>query len=445
MRRKNKKCISCVVALISSVAIAFSVLYQNNAVAFWDVSRTSLYYEAVNYVQEKGFLVGKDDGSFDPDGTLTRAEMAAIICRMAEKEEEPRGKERFLDVPRSHWAYGYIEAAARMGIINGYGNGNFGPYDSVTCVQVATILTRIGGRDRQAIELGGYPYGYFQLAQDQGLFSGMDIVVNEPCTRAEIAQMIYNGYQREYFWGELGMPPTGDTTSLPCALVQDGWSSMEAADTCPTVTFLPDMRCELVLNLGYKMKEVSGSFAVYQPNKQRTIVCELDEADLGNGIDRTCSTILFVEESNGSWTFMGEIMGFTLDGDKFRTKDSKTMDVELQFYEDSYLGYSGNWYVDEIEEGYTYGEMNVITSPEGKITYSFRMYRAKDYTGEGAVCDDDGGAYTYAKEDMGRGDSGERIPIRMYMEDGTIFLYMYENKDSELSYLGGHTFICRPK
>ena len=157
-----------------------------------DVPSNSLYSTAVEYVNRAGIMVGDDQGRFNPDKNVTRAEMAAIICRMKNETSTLSAKSIFSDVPTSHWANPYVSKAVQLGIINGYGNGKFGPSDGVTYEQAITMIVRAKGLESIASRTGGYPNGYIQEASNRGYLKGIDSKQGDFLKRYEVAIIIYN-------------------------------------------------------------------------------------------------------------------------------------------------------------------------------------------------------------------------------------------------------------
>lgn len=159
---------------------------------FPDVPDGADYAEAVIGLAEIGIIVGDGDGNFNPDATITRAEVATIICRLVGAEEDAAAMRRsvFDDVPASHWAVGYIGKAAELGIINGNGTGNFRPSAPVTYEQIVKMLVSAWGYEDWAQEEGGWPSGYLFVAEM------LEIKVNVPnftaaVPRSTVAQLVY--------------------------------------------------------------------------------------------------------------------------------------------------------------------------------------------------------------------------------------------------------------
>lgn len=169
-----------------------------SAMSFPDVDDYLDYAVAVDYVSELGIMVGDDQGNFNPHKTVTRAEMATIICRVLDETENLSSSTAFSDVPTSHWANAYVGKAAELGIVSGYGGGEFGPSDSVTYEQAVTMVIRAIGEGDAAVEYGGYPDGFLAVAKENSLLDGILAEKGEPLSRADIALLLYNYYNLMY-------------------------------------------------------------------------------------------------------------------------------------------------------------------------------------------------------------------------------------------------------
>ena len=155
-------------ALLLAAALTTAGAVQP-AAAFSDVTDpdTSL---AVSVLEGMGIVSGYDDGNYHPDASLTRAEFAklAVLAMGLSGQVSAAGhRTLFNDVPASHWAAGYVNLAYDQGIVNGYGNGSFGPADAVTYDQVVTILLRLLGYT--SADIGPFwPADYLAFADDLG-------------------------------------------------------------------------------------------------------------------------------------------------------------------------------------------------------------------------------------------------------------------------------------
>ena len=107
---------------------------------FTDVPTSAWYYDAVEFVYERGMMAGTGNNQFSPNVTTTRAMIVTILYRL---ENQPAaGSSSFTDVPAGQWYTNAVTWAAANGIVGGYGNGRFGPNDTITRVQMAVILYR---------------------------------------------------------------------------------------------------------------------------------------------------------------------------------------------------------------------------------------------------------------------------------------------------------------
>ena len=165
---------------------------------------------AIEQLASRGIINGMGKGTFAPNKTMTRAEFAAIVTRalgLAAKDTKA-----FTDVPSSKWYAGYIGTANSSGIVNGVGNGKFNPEGTITRQEAAAMVARAAKlcgldtamdaaatRDMLA-QFGDYrsvaswakepmAFCYSVNILDQ---SDLNIEPTKAILRCEIAQMLYN-------------------------------------------------------------------------------------------------------------------------------------------------------------------------------------------------------------------------------------------------------------
>lgn len=199
-----------VIALVAVFALLVSTVAF--AQTYSDVAETDAYAEAIETLSMLGILTGDDadgDGQMDfrPADTITRAEVAAIVCRIQNMNSAAQTTTPFTDVPSTHWASGYVSQAAGQGIVNGYGDGNFGPDDNVTYEQVIKMLMETLGYNLFAADNGGYPTGYLTAAQRYGVLEGViGGGSGTEANRGMVAQMVYNAIDTplmdKYYYGK---------------------------------------------------------------------------------------------------------------------------------------------------------------------------------------------------------------------------------------------------
>ena len=145
---------------------------------------------AVTVLAGLGIVEGRSEGKYEPNGSLTRAEMATIILRAMNMEEGAQGQAIFEDVPASHWAYANVAAAYQLGIINGMSATIFSPDTAVTDEQAVKMVVAALGYGVQAEAAGGYPSGYLAKASQLDILK--NIKVEGEMNRGDMAILLYN-------------------------------------------------------------------------------------------------------------------------------------------------------------------------------------------------------------------------------------------------------------
>lgn len=186
MKRKLK--ILLTIFLAGSMLIASSA----QAASFPDVAADADYAEAINYVSEQGIIVGDSAGNFNPEQTVTRAQMAAIICRMLGATENLEKGSDFTDVPANHWANAYINKAVKLGIVGGFKDGTFGPSQAVTYEQAVTMIVRALDGAELAAQSGGYPDGFLSIASQHGFLENIHAQKGDAFSRKDVANLVFN-------------------------------------------------------------------------------------------------------------------------------------------------------------------------------------------------------------------------------------------------------------
>ncbi len=225
----------CVMLMVGTLAGTASADFT-----FPDVADDADYAWAAELTQELGIFTGDNNGNFNPDQGITRAQCAAVVCRLldAESDAQSMTTAAFTDVPASHWANGYIAWSYDQGIINGYGNGKFGPSDTVTYEQAIKMLMGGIGYGDAAIDAGGYPYGYLSVAEGCGFLNGVENTFGNVITRANIAVLVANIVQpqapeEEDLWIYQDIE---DFAPVPDELVSESISGLSSALPEPSLS-----------------------------------------------------------------------------------------------------------------------------------------------------------------------------------------------------------------
>ena len=132
----------------AEVAQMFYTLLLNQdvklTVSFSDVPTEAWYAKAVNTLASLGMVDGVGGGRFDPDRAITRAEFTTIAMGFAHRVSE--GEAGFSDVSESDWFYPYVMSASQYGWIGGYSDGTFRPNNTITRSEVTTIVNNMLAR-----------------------------------------------------------------------------------------------------------------------------------------------------------------------------------------------------------------------------------------------------------------------------------------------------------
>lgn len=183
----------CVILLGMTVVTAY-------AANFTDTDKI-VNTEAVETLVKLNVMNGKDDGTFDPTGLVTRAEMCKMISRIMNSgddfQEGVMGKNfsySYTDII-GHWAKDYIAHCDELGIVSGPGDGTFSPDGNVAGVEAAKMLLVAIGYDATIEGFTGSTWAdaVTDYANQKNLFYGLNSFdASTALTRDTAAQMIYN-------------------------------------------------------------------------------------------------------------------------------------------------------------------------------------------------------------------------------------------------------------
>ena len=174
---------------------------------FEDVTIADWFYDDVMFACGRGVMQGVSDTRFGPHLTATRAMMATILWRM-EGSPAPTAEARFTDVRSGQWYSEAVAWTAQSGVYTGYADGSFRPNDSITREQLAAILYRYAkykgvdvsvGEDTNilsyadAAEISDYAFPAMQWACGAGVMQGSNgnLLPRGRATRAQIAAMLH--------------------------------------------------------------------------------------------------------------------------------------------------------------------------------------------------------------------------------------------------------------
>ena len=197
-----------ILALFLAVVTCLSLAVSASAASisdFKDVDTKAWYAEAVTAAVDNGLLYGKSKTQLDPNGLLTRAEMAAITNRSfgCYKAADISA---YKDVAKSKWYYKDVALAVQMGTYNGRSNSSMAPDSPITRQEAMTVVARAleldydayaktdlsAFSDRSEISNWAMPYVRAMVGADyiHGRTKGLEPLDN--ITRAEFAQIFHN-------------------------------------------------------------------------------------------------------------------------------------------------------------------------------------------------------------------------------------------------------------
>ena len=183
-----------VLALVLAFACAFTMFA---GAAFTDQADIKVKSDVVDTLVSLGVIEGFEDGSFQPNGTVTRAQMAKMIYVLRTGNSDASAynddKTTFTDI-NGHWARGYIKYCQSLNIIAGKSSTIFAPNASVTAQEAAKMLLVTLGYDAQKAGLvgAGWASKTNALADEAGLLEDVNTSFTAACPRQYAAQLIYN-------------------------------------------------------------------------------------------------------------------------------------------------------------------------------------------------------------------------------------------------------------
>lgn len=170
---------------------------------FADVSTDAYYYEAVKWAAKKGITGGTGDGTFNPNGSCTRAHIVTFLWR-AVGSPEPKSTVSFADVPADSYYAKAVAWAVENGITLGTGDGTFSPNATCTRAQSVTFLYRALGTAPTTVNgftdvtADAFYADAVAWAVESGVTNGTSASTFSPnngCTRAQIVTFLFRAYQ----------------------------------------------------------------------------------------------------------------------------------------------------------------------------------------------------------------------------------------------------------
>lgn len=179
---KKLRILACITAL--AIAISFPNVYAAESSAQEETEKPS-----ISMLCDLGVFQGYEDGSLRPEGSITRMEYAALVMRLVGLSGVSSYEEGlFSDVHKEMWGADDIAAAQKLGYVQGYDNGCFGPDDNITEVDAVKMIVSALGRSIVAEKEGGYPQGYLSVASKLKILRG-SVSADKAATRGYVADL----------------------------------------------------------------------------------------------------------------------------------------------------------------------------------------------------------------------------------------------------------------
>ena len=206
---KKKRILALFLAAVSCLSLAVSAsaagTVNRKVTDFRDFDKSAWYAEAVSAAVDNGLLYGKSSTMLDPNGDMTRAEMAAIINRSFGCYKAA-DISQYKDVSKSKWYYKDVALAVQMGTYNGRSSSSMAPDSPITRQEAMTVVARAlevdydsysktdlsTFSDRSEISNWALPYVRAMVGADYIHGRGKVLAPLDNITRAEFAQIFHN-------------------------------------------------------------------------------------------------------------------------------------------------------------------------------------------------------------------------------------------------------------
>ena len=199
--------------LLSSTMVLGMLVMGGSAAGYKDVDDSNVNQEAIEVLQTVGIMTGDQNGNFNPDGSITRNEMAVVMAHLLNLDYDYyRGTNPFTDVPE--WAAPYVAACAAEGVVAGIGNGQYGGNNKVTAAEASLMIMKALGYFQNAEDFGtDWQVATIRQASYINLFANINATAESALTRAQVAQLVLNGLKAKMvdFTGDKGIQ-IGDVT-----------------------------------------------------------------------------------------------------------------------------------------------------------------------------------------------------------------------------------------
>ena len=347
---------------LASVMVVSMMVIGAGAANFDDFSDKDeiVNKEAVSVLVELGVLAGKDDGSYDPTGIITRGEMAKIICVVLNKGQDPNlgtvNSNTYTDTV-GHWAAPYIEYCTTLGIVAGKGDGTFAPNDTVTASEASKMLLVALGYNAQYESMIGANWAVATnvLANKNGLYDGLTLDVSAGLTRDNAAQMMYNALDAKVVAYDYSVIPSGDSVSAIATAKETGKTLLEDKFGAVKVTGVV-VRNEFGSVTGATPLDEGETYinVTNYGSDDEQYSLDTGKYNVSTSLDLLGKSVsLYVKPGNSKVTTAATVLGSAIEGENTvvtLTSGSTTKDIEARLKSEDMKVASATTYVTNYTE-----------------------------------------------------------------------------------------------
>ncbi len=190
---------------LGSKTTSIPIVLSDDTPAFSDIPSTYAYYTEISSLKDLGYIQGDLDGKFNPGHTLSREHAAVILSRVFNLDTSVASTQQFKDVPKAHRYYNEINAIASANLVGGKGDGTFDPAGQLTRAQMAAILVKaykLSGESSKKfkdVPTSHWAYKQVHILAESGITTGNEkgnFEPNKPVNRAQFSAFLYRSINK---------------------------------------------------------------------------------------------------------------------------------------------------------------------------------------------------------------------------------------------------------
>ncbi|MBR2132757.1 MAG: S-layer homology domain-containing protein [Oscillospiraceae bacterium] len=377
-----------ILALALALVMSFSLMSVSSAAFKDEANVNDTFAEAVEVLSGLKVFEGYEDGSFKPQGSITRAEVAAIIYRVVTGDVDDKqvgiyaDYNVFSDVKSTAWYAGYVNYCANAQYIKGYGDGKFGPNDPVTGYQALAMILRAIGYDKNN-EFSGAAWQVetAKVANQRGITKNVKAsTLGVAATREVVAEVLFR---------TIMVPQVSYTLALGYSLYSD--------------VLQRNLNDSLAFQ-NFKLEKLTGEITAVGRTANTTT---LEDVRLS---DETTVSVAKIKNTNTSWESIGYEGYVYAVPTTSRIENQKTWDAvtEVKVTGESLLVSTNGTSFDDLLDDVDLDEVNGVTYYYNGVelpTATMSIAAAKDKVGEVGV-----------KVDFIDNDAGEKAEVVVVTE-----------------------------